>query len=238
MLKDVIIKNQFEPGLPGIFLNPFYIARKNLLKNIKSLAPAITGKTLDVGCGTKPYEKYFGSSEYIGLEIESTIHRDYTKADKFYGGGEFPFADSEFDSVVTNQVLEHVFTPGIFLSEINRVLKKEGTLLLTVPFAWDEHEQPYDYARYSSFALRFLFDKHGFEIISEIKSANNLSAIFQLLGAYIYKLTHKHRPLKILSTVFLIAPVTLVGLLLGKIFPSNDDFYLDNIILAKKKKDI
>lgn len=238
MLKEIITKNQFEPGLPGIFLNPFFIARKNLLKNIRSLAPNITGKTLDVGCGTKPYEKYFGSSEYIGLEVESTIHREYTKADKFYDEKDFPFADSEFDSVVTNQVLEHVFTPDAFLSEINRVLKKGGTLLLTVPFAWDEHEQPYDYARYSSFALRFLFEKNGFEIISGVKSANNLSAIFQLIGAYIYKVTHKNRPLKILSTVFLIAPVTILGLLFGKIFPSNDDFYLDNIILAKKIKDI
>lgn len=234
MLKDFLIKNQFEPGLLGIFLNPFYIARKNLLNNLKQLAPEVSGKTLDVGCGTKPYEKYFNSSEYIGLEIESTIHKDYTKADVFYSGGKFPFSDEEFDSVVTNQVLEHVFEPGSFLSEINRVLKKKGTLLLTVPFSWDEHEQPFDYARYSSFGLKHLLTKNGFEIVSNIKSANNITAIFQLLNGYIYKKTLRTRPLKIFSTIFIIAPITMIGICLNLILPSNNDFYLDNIVLARK----
>ena len=57
-----------------------------------------------------------------------------------------------------NQVLEHVFNPDDFVREIARVLKPGGALLLTVPFVWNEHEQPYDYARYSSFGLRaFLY---------------------------------------------------------------------------------
>jgi len=234
MLKDFIEKNQFEPGFLGIFMNPFYIARKYLLKNIKLLAPKISGKTLDVGCGTKPYEKYFKSTEYIGLEIESTIHKDYTRADVFYKGDKFPFSDEEFDSVVTNQVLEHIFEPYIFLSEINRILKKEGVLLLTVPFSWDEHEQPFDYARYSSFGVKHLLSKNGFEIISNIKSADNITAIFQLLNGYIYKKTLRPRRLKIFSTIFIIAPVTIMGLCLNLILPSNNDFYLDNIILARK----
>lgn len=234
MLKDFIIKNQFEPGFLGIFMNPFYIARKNLLKNIRLLAPEISGKTLDVGCGTKPYEKYFNSSEYTGLEIETTIHKEYTKADIFYKGNKFPFPDEQFDSLVTNQVLEHVFTPDLFLSEINRVLKADGTLLLTVPFVWDEHEQPYDYARYSSFGLKHLLEKNGFDVVSNIKSANNICAIFQLLNGYVYKKTLRIRPLKIFSTIFIMAPITILGIILNLFLPSNNDLYLDNIILARK----
>jgi SAM-dependent methyltransferase len=66
-------------------------------------------------------------------------------------------------------VLEHVFNPDDFLNEVNRVLKPSGKLLLTVPFVWDEHEQPYDYARYSSFGLRSLLEKHGFSIVKHEK---------------------------------------------------------------------
>ena len=58
-IKNLIIKNQFEPSLIGLFVNPFFIARRGLLKSIKELGSDITGRTLDVGCGTKPYEKYF-----------------------------------------------------------------------------------------------------------------------------------------------------------------------------------
>lgn len=234
MLKDFIIKNQFDPGFIGIFTNPFYIARKGLLKNIILLGKKITGKTLDVGCGTKPYEKYFNSNEYIGLEIESTIHQDYNKADVFFRGTEFPFDNEEFDSVVTNQVLEHVFEPNLFLSEINRVLKNGGNFLLTVPFAWDEHEQPYDFARYSSFGLKYLLENAGFEIITNIKSENNIKAIFQLVNAYIYKISKKNRLVKIFSTFFIMSFVTFLGILFNLFLPSNNDFYLDNVILAKK----
>ena len=65
-------------------------------------------------------------------------------ADRSYDGKTFPFSDGEFDAVLTSEVLEHVFNPDEFLSEINRVLRDDGVLLLTVPFVWDEHEQPFD----------------------------------------------------------------------------------------------
>jgi SAM-dependent methyltransferase len=233
-LKLFLQRNQFEPGIIGPFINPFYIARKGLLKHIKSLGKNISGKTLDVGCGTKPYEKYFHSTEYIGLEIETTIHQEDNKADVFYKGGNFPFQNEEFDSLVTNQVLEHVFEPDLFLSELRRVLKPGGILLLTVPFTWDEHEQPYDYARYSSFGLKHLLETNGFEIVAHIKSENNIKAIFQLLNAYIYKLSKFNKIIKIVSTLIIMGPLSILGILLNLVIPSNNDFYLDNIILAKK----
>lgn len=235
-LKKIIHKNQFDPSPIAIFFNPFFIARRGLLRSIKELGKEINGKTLDVGCGTKPYQNYFCSSEYIGLEIESTINRKIKQADYFYDGKNFPFVNQEFDSVVTNQVLEHVFNPDEFLGEINRVLKTHGKLLLTVPFVWDEHEQPYDYARYSSYGLKFLLEKYGFQIIKQKKSVNDLGVIFQLINAYLYKITHELPLLRKFTTITIMAFINLVGILFSPLAPKNDDLYLDNIILAKKVK--
>lgn len=235
-LKEIIIKEQFEPKFIGLITNPFFIARRGLYINIKNYGEEISGKTLDVGCGTKPYEKYFNSSEYIGLEKDTTIHKEVSKADFFYDGNKFPFNDNEFDSIVTNQVFEHVFNPDQFLSEINRVLKKDGKLLMTVPFVWDEHEQPYDFARYSSFGLKSVLEKNGFVIISHKKICNNFASLFQLINGYLYKLTHHSKLLRQIATIFLMFPSTLIGIVFGAIFPNNDDFYLDNIILAQKIK--
>ncbi|HOJ18437.1 MAG: class I SAM-dependent methyltransferase [Ignavibacteriales bacterium] len=234
MLEKFIEKQYFEPGISGILVNPFYISRKNLFTAIKSFGKAITGKTLDVGCGTKPYEHLFSSSEYVGLEIETTINREMKKADVFYDGTTFPFPDGEFDSVVTNQVLEHVFNPEFFMSEINRVMKKDGKLLLTVPFVWDEHEQPYDYARYSSFGLTSILKNAGFEITELKKTANDFRVIYQLTNAYFYKVTRNIPGLKQFTTLFICSIITLIGLLVGKIFPKNDDLFLDIVVLAKK----
>lgn len=238
MLKQWIEKNQFEPTLLGVFFNPFYIARKELLKHIQLLGTYITGKTLDVGCGTKPYEKFFHATKYIGLEIDTTLNRERKKADVYYAGEKFPFNDKEFDSVVTNQVFEHVFNPDNFLSEINRVLKNGGTLLLTVPFVWDEHEQPYDYARYSSFAIAHLFQRYGFSIISHYKSVNDVRVLAQLMNGYLYKKTLRFPLVRKLTTVFLMSLITMFGSLIAIFLPANHDLYLDNVVLAKKERDV
>lgn len=224
----------FEPTLIGVFVNPFYIARISLLKEIKKLGSEISGKTLDVGCGTKPYKKYFASSEYVGLEIEEQTNNQIKQADVYYDGKHFPFENAEFDSLLSNQVLEHVFNPTEFLSEINRVLKINGKLLISVPFVWDEHEQPYDYARYSSFGLIHLLQQHGFEILKSKKSVNDFRLFAQLLNAFIYKIVRKNKIIKQLFTFFVMSLISLIGIFIGKMLPQNDDLFLDNIILAKK----
>jgi SAM-dependent methyltransferase len=233
-IKELIEKNYFNPGIVGLITNPFYIARRGLYKNLKSAGSSITGRTLDVGCGTKPYEKLFNSSEYIGLEYDTGIDSEKKKADYYYDGKTFPFGNEEFESVVINQVLEHVFTPDELLQEIRRVLKIKGTLLLTVPFVWDEHEQPYDYARYSSFGIKFLIEKNGFKIKRLKKSVADFSVIIQLVNDYLYKKSRNNFILKQITLLFLIFPLNVAGLILSKILPANEDLYLDNIIVAEK----
>lgn len=228
-------RKQFFPSGIGIFINPFYFARKGLVKHISELAVHITGKTLDVGCGSKPYIQLYRSQEYVGLEIDTPQNRAGKKADHFYDGNLFPFADSTFDSLVANEVFEHVFNPEQFLGEIRRVLKPGGMALLTLPFVWDEHEQPYDFARYSSFGIKSLLEKHGFEVVEQRKSTDDIRVIFQLLNAYIFKMTLTKRTwVNLLTTVLLMAPVNILGELMFFITPRNPDLYLDNIVLARK----
>src|SRR5437764_602685 len=149
-----------------MLVNPFYFARKGLFDAVGKLAPNVRGKVLDVGCGSKPYRELFTVDSYIGLDTARSGHdHSHSQVDVEYDGEVFPFADAEFDSVVCFQVLEHVFHPEQFLGEIRRVLRPGGKLLLTVPFVWDEHEQPYDFARYSSFGLRHLLEAGSFELL-------------------------------------------------------------------------
>lgn len=239
LLKEYLYKQQFQPCFLGLFVNPFYFARKGLFENISDMARYINGKTLDVGCGQKPYEKLFKSAQYIGLEIDTIENRKNKKADYFYDGTIFPFHNEEFDSVVLNQVFEHVFNPDIFLREANRVLKNDGMLLMTVPFVWDEHEHPYDYARYSSFGIKSILERYGFYIVECKKSINDIRVIFQLMNNYIYKKTVTRKVyLNLLTTFILMSPINILGELLSKILPKNDDLYLDNIVLAEKVKNV
>lgn len=234
--KKRYLKEMYQPSWIGIILNPFYIARNQLNQNIKYFSKNLKGNLLDIGCGSKPYEDLFKVKKYVGLDIDSKTSRDKKKADFFYKGKKFPLKSACFDSVICSEVIEHVFDPDYFLKETNRVLKKNGRLLISAPFIWDEHEQPYDYARYSSFGLKHLLKKNNFTIISAKKIGTDVSTIFQLVNCYIYKIIEKYpRFLRLLIIFLIMSTFNILGLLLGKILPKNKDFYLGNIFLVKKK---
>lgn len=235
-LRQRISREMYAPTALGMLVNPFFVARRGLRKQIAELAPHVRGKTLDVGCGQQPYAELFtAATDYVGMELDTPENRANKRADTFYDGTTFPFADRTFDSVIIFQVIEHVFNPERFLGEVHRVLRTDGTLLLTVPFVWDEHEQPYDYARYSSFGLKHLLESHGFAVVDQRKSVDNVRVIAQLINCYLHKKTTTGNAyVDLLTTMTLMAPVTISGELLSAVLPSNRDLYLDNIVLARR----
>lgn len=241
MLRDLLTgyyrRQLFFPGISGIFLNPFYFARKELAREIGRLAPRMVGALLDVGCGTKPYRGLFtAATDYTGLEIDTPKNRASKHADHFYDGETFPFRRESYDGIVCNQVLEHVFAPDDFLQEVSRVMRPGGMLLLTVPFVWDEHEQPWDYARYSSFGLRNLLERNGFVLVAQRKTNADARLLFQLVNAYLYKVLRTSNAianLVICATVM--GPLNILGIMVGWLLPGNPDLYLDQVVLARKK---
>ena len=141
-----------------------------------------------------------------------------------------------FDSVLCNQVLEHVFNPDYFLSEIHRVLKPSGKLLLTVPFVWDEHEKPYDFARYTSFGLTSLLEKNGFHVLEHRKIGADATILFQLINAYFFKVIQKlPKIIRFFLVISIMAMVNILGVILGWVLPKNPDLYLDQLILVEKR---
>jgi SAM-dependent methyltransferase len=138
-----ISRQKFDPTWFGILVNPFYFARRALRRHMAELASGCEGPVLDVGCGSKPYRTLF-AADYTGVEVDTTEMRERGHADFYYDGRNLPFAAGAYSTVLCNQVLEHVFEPDKFIAELARVVRPGGKLLLTVPFVWDEHEQPYD----------------------------------------------------------------------------------------------
>lgn len=236
ILLSFIRKESFQPSLLAVFFNPFFFIRRGLFLNIKELAPSLKGKLLDFGCGRKPYENLFSVQEYIGMDMESTGHEHkHSKIDVFYNGRIIPFEQETFDSVFCSEVFEHVFNLDEVLQEINRVMKKGGQILITVPFCWNEHEIPYDFARYSSFGIKYILENSGFEVIKSKKSGNFARVIWQLWAVYFYALFNTNsKMLNYFLRMLFIVPVNVSGLILLNLFPKNKSLYFNNIVLAKK----
>lgn len=235
-LLDFLRKESFNPGLAGVVVNPFYFIRRELSRNVRSLAPQLSGRLLDFGCGRKPYEHLFSVAEYIGIDMEQTGHDNtQSKVDVYYDGKTIPFADGHFDSVFCSEVLEHVFNLDVVMVELRRVLKADGKMLITVPFCWNEHEVPYDFARYTSFGMRHILETNGFEVLEFRKSGDFAGVNFQLWNLYWYSLINTgSAKLNYVLRMLFISPVNVIGSFLLLILPKNESMYFNNVVLARK----
>ena len=227
----------FDPTWLGLLINPFYFARRSLVQSLRPLLGQLSGEVLDVGCGRKPYRHFVQATRYVGVDLDTPELRELGAADIFYDGERIPVEAESFDAVVCSQVLEHVFTPVGFIGELYRVLRIGGQLVLTTPFVWDEHSQPYDFGRYSSFGLRRVLEDAGFEIIAQRKTCADCRVLVQLAAAFVYKLVSlRNRRLAMAARMLLIAPLNVFGSIVAFLLPANPDLYLDNVVLARKPK--
>lgn len=233
---NYVRKQSFEPGFGGIFVNPFYFLRRALYKNIRSLAPQLSGKLLDFGCGRKPYERLFSVERYIGIDMEQTGHEHtLSKVDVYYDGKTIPFADEYFDSVFCSEVFEHIFNLDEVIREIRRVMKQDGKILLTVPLCWSEHEVPYDFGRYTSYGIRHILERNGFEVLELRKSGNFIKVNIQLWALYFHNaIMVKPKNFAFLLKMLFIVPINIFGTVIDPLFPKNDSLYFNNVVLARK----
>jgi len=218
---------------PGFWENPWYFAKTDLFKEIMQYKHLITDKVLDFGCGTKPFEQLFAVSEYIGLEHEKS--KENTKADFFYDGRHFPFDDNSFDNVLSTQVLEHVPNPMEILNEIARVLKPGGYVMISVPFTQEEHEVPYDFYRFSSYAIADMFNNAGLKIIEYKKLTGGVKAIISTITFYIFRTVYRNRKISLMVIDLLCTIFNLCGIILSKIFRKDGNIYINNFVIAKKE---
>lgn len=175
--------------------------------------------------------------EYIGIDIEISGHdHSDSQIDLYYDGKNIPFADSSFDFVFASEVIEHVFNLDELLQEIVRVLRPNGYVGLTCPFVWPEHEQPYDYARYTSFALQALASQHKLDLVRCEPSNSFPEVIIQLINYYIYhKILPRNKYLKLLISPIFLGPLNTVGFLCRACFLKDKEFCNNYIVVMKKR---
>ena len=162
--------------------HPYALARTALRGALGRLAPSVpAGPLLDVGCGTMPYRALFLRAQpYEGLEIDQERNRANSRVTHFYDGSTFPLPAGRYAAILCSQVLEHSFSPEQLLGECHRVLMPGGALLLTIPFLWPEHEQPWDSQRFTRFGLGQRLEAAGFRVERMLKLNPGLSALLQL----------------------------------------------------------
>lgn len=129
-------------------------ATSKALHEISNQAPLV----LDIGCGHKPYADLFKGCHYQGMDC-TTVD---ASPDMVGDATKIPFQNAIFDIVFSTQVIEHVPNPQEMIRECHRVLKLGGFLILTGPFYWPLHEEPYDFYRFTKYGFENLLREAGF----------------------------------------------------------------------------
>jgi SAM-dependent methyltransferase len=140
------------------------IARAPIAAAVTAFAASLAAqsKVLDAGAGTAPYRDLFSHCEYHTHDWAESPHEEAGHADILGDLLNLPVAADEYDAVLLTEVLEHVANPHAALTQLHRVLRTGGRILVTVPFVGELHEEPYDFYRYTSHGLQHLLTEAGF----------------------------------------------------------------------------
>lgn len=172
-LKDINDRKYFSPAL--------YILTNKILKELKNYAK---GNLIDIGCGDMPFKNHLPDtvSRYDTLDMEAR-----TEGVTYISNAmdmKIILGDV-YDTAICFEVLEHVPNPFMAVGEINRILKKNGILLISVPHMWPIHEAPHDYLRFTAFGIKYILEENNFEIISIAPSGGILTYFGHTLSTVI-----------------------------------------------------
>lgn len=130
------------------FLSPstklFDIRRKFILDVAKGTANKGGMNILDLGCGEETYIENLikiGNNNLYGVDISDYVIDNHKKAYRDHSNVEFiacpaeqlPFDKGYFDLIICDELIEHVPKAEVLLDETARVIKKDGTLIISTP---------------------------------------------------------------------------------------------------------
>ena len=181
---------------------------KFLLGGVAAAARELGGppRVLDLGCGEGYFTARLAQAGAIALGVDvsaealrrARLRHPQVELQAIDARSAWPLTDASFDLVWAGEVIEHVADTAGWLSEVRRVLRPRGQLLLSTPAhgrvrmlalalsgrRFDRHFDPLsDHLRfYSARSLRRLLADFGFDDI-DVRAAGGAAAARRLLLA-------------------------------------------------------
>ena len=149
---------------------------------------------LDAGAGKCPYKYIFKDFNYQSTDMPGGF---YDQPHDFECElHSIPKGDNTYDAVILTQVLEHVPDPEAVLTEIFRILKPNGKLLLSVPLNGPLHGEPWHYFQFTHHGLAQLAKKTDFKIAEMEKIGGAFWFIGKRLPVAFKKLLKQYDPFR------------------------------------------
>jgi len=178
ILAQNLANPQGEKGIEiGEMMNATNISMT--LESVRTLVIEDDQQILEIGHGNAGHLKNIMSLaknlRYTGIDISETMHNEARKLNKefenqaefvLYEGKKLPFQDGSFDKIFTVNTVYFWENPVEFLNEIYRVLKDDGTFVLTFGQRDFMEKLPfteYDFTLYNNNEMEELISKSHFK---------------------------------------------------------------------------
>jgi ubiquinone/menaquinone biosynthesis C-methylase UbiE len=143
-------------------------------KTLKKVPEGFT--ILDAGAGECQFKKYCTHLNYVSQDFgkytgtgeigKQTGTWDNSKLDIVSDITAIPLPDQSVDAIMCTEVFEHLPNPAEALKEFRRLVRPNGYLLITAPFASLTHFAPYHFATgLSRFYYEYHLPENNFSII-------------------------------------------------------------------------
>ncbi|MGR3292437.1 MAG: methyltransferase domain-containing protein [Candidatus Scalindua sp.] len=153
----------------------------------------MTGTVLDIG-GKKESKR--GAFRPPLTQVESWRYANIdesTQPDYLCSAEALPLEDNSVDVFLMCEVLEHLENPELVLDEAFRILRPGGYGLLTMPFLYPIHADPFDFQRWTDTKLRTVLKNIGFEVTQLSPMGGTLAVVFDLAYVRLTELQKKSR---------------------------------------------
>jgi 2-polyprenyl-3-methyl-5-hydroxy-6-metoxy-1,4-benzoquinol methylase len=223
------------------FYKKIYEKKPELRRVVEMVKVKKGGRILDVGCGggylTECFPFYFKDSKIFGCDVSSTA----IKYAKKYGtkkvtykvmNKKLPYPSNYFDAITCLDVMEHIPDVNYFISEVKRVLKKDGVFFGAIPC----EGEPY--------TISWILKKLGFgqdltyKHVGHIHPEFTHDYVIQLFTKKGFKVRDKRfserLPVQFLRYTQFMLPKELLEIIVG---PQKAENYYDRKVVTKDPND-
>jgi SAM-dependent methyltransferase len=154
------------------------IVFQDLEKELQPVMKYLHGHVLNAGCGQRDLSSFLrkhGATKVDNCDRKTPI-QDAIICDLV----DVPKESESYDAILCNAVLEHVQFPDRVMSELRRLVKPTGYLVLSIPFLQPYHPEP-DYRRYTREGMLELARIHELETV-EILPVHTIAQTLTWIG--------------------------------------------------------
>jgi SAM-dependent methyltransferase len=239
---------RFEQALANSIWAGGGIAAYSLQARIARWLAPIEGRVVDVGSGAEQWKAFvsprarYMSLDYLPVSALSPWRVAFPdiNADAL----RMPIRDASVDAAINVSVIEHVRDPRRLVSELARILKPGGMLVLAGPGdILMSHGEPYHFFNLTKYGYRMLLEENGLEPIEEHIPGRFWVSVLGLAynnlvrnNAYNRSAFHKLIQVPVFALSLLLSPpLNLLAWILDRILPFDERGYTTYMVLARKK---